>query len=61
MNVIQAAPKVQAKGSLYVDATINGKAITTVVDTRASYNLFLSRRHNNLVLGPLMEGDPSRQ
>ena len=38
LNVIQAAPKVQAKGLLYVDATINGKAVTAMVDTGASHN-----------------------
>ncbi|MCV5004357.1 retroviral-like aspartic protease family protein, partial [Escherichia coli] len=38
LNVIQAAPKVQAKGLLYVDAYINGKPVTAMVDTGASHN-----------------------
>ena len=38
LNAIYASPKVQDKGLLYIDANIDGKAITAMVDMGASHN-----------------------
>lgn len=38
LNVIQSTPKTEAKGLLYVDVTINGKATKATLDTGVSHN-----------------------
>ncbi|PON50889.1 Aspartic peptidase domain containing protein [Parasponia andersonii] len=38
LNALQSTLKSQAKGLLFVDTTINGKATKALVDTRASHN-----------------------
>ena len=38
LNVLQSPPKTEAKGLLYVDVSINGKASKAMIDTGASHN-----------------------
>ncbi|KAK8700617.1 hypothetical protein V6N13_019008 [Hibiscus sabdariffa] len=50
LNVIQSAPKTEAKELLYVDVTINGRTTRAMVDTGASHNFISIDEANKLGL-----------